>query len=97
MPWLLDKPFVIQIDHQPDFSLPEQDGGEVVLGTIGSELAAAKRREQLSLDDRRMCFLRDAESLDAIPGEHNSGAAIETKASVIVQPRNGCRARRGVV
>ena len=68
-----------------------------MLGTIGSKLAAAKGCEQLSLDDRRVLFLGYTESLEAIPGNHNSGAAIEAKASVIVQPRNRCRAGRGVV
>ena len=55
-----------------------------MLGTIGSKLAAAKGCEQLSLDDRRVLFLGYTESLEAIPGNHNSGAAIEAKACIVV-------------
>ena len=59
-----------------------------MLGTIGCELAASKCCEKLSLDDRRVRVLRRAESLEAIPGEHYAGAAIEAKASIIVQARD---------
>ena len=68
-----------------------------MLGTVGREFTMPESLEQLGLDERQMGFRGRTESLEAVPGEHNSGATIETKASVIVQPRNRCRAGRGVV
>lgn len=67
-----------------------------MLRTIGRELALPKCGEQLSLDERRVSFLRSAERLEAIPGEHYVGATIEAKASVVVQARDRGRARGSV-
>ena len=94
MPWLLDKPFVIQIDLHPDFAVTVENRGEIMLGTVGREFTMPESLEQLGLDERQMGFRGRTESLEAVAGEQDACAALEAEPCIVVQAGDRRRSRR---